>query len=186
MLPEGFRIVSLAEIGCTEELEETSDTFQGNSLQKARYVFEQYNIPCFADDSGLEVAALNGAPGVYSARYAGPQRKDSDNVDLLLQNLSGKNDRKARFRTVIALIGIGTEPVFFEGRVDGVIINERRGANGFGYDPVFVPNGYNQTFAEMQLEEKNRISHRSKAIKQLVTHLKTLHNDNSANKQTLG
>ena len=182
MLPDPFRILGLADIGCTEELEETSDTFKGNSLQKARHVFNKYHIPCFADDSGLEVLALGGAPGVYSARYAGPQRNDRDNVALLLRNLAENPDRKACFKTIVTLIGFGSEPSFFEGRVDGHIIHEMRGSNGFGYDPVFIPVGYDITFAEMQMEQKNRISHRAKAIEKLVAHLIALHHDQPSNK----
>src|SRR5690606_8947025 len=122
-----------------------------NSLQKAQYVYQQYRIPCFADDSGLEVEALNGAPGVYSARYAGDQRNDKDNIDLLLKNLKGIQNRRASFRTIITLIGIEKEPSIFEGQIQGKIITAPRGTNGFGYDPVFVPEGGDRTFAEMEM-----------------------------------
>ncbi|MCS5491135.1 non-canonical purine NTP diphosphatase [Algoriphagus limi] len=164
-------IVSLREIGCQEELPETGDTLDHNAFQKARYVKEHYGVDCFADDTGLEVEALQGAPGVYSGRYAGEPRSDERNVDLLLKNLEGKTDRKAQFRTVIALILDGKE-YSFEGVAKGEIINQRRGYKGFGYDPVFVPEGKNETFAELSLEEKNKISHRGKAVAQLVDFLK--------------
>lgn len=166
-----FSILSLAEIGCHEELAETQNTLEGNSLQKALYVYKTYNIPCFADDTGLEVDALNGAPGVYSARYAGPQRNNEDNMQLLLANLKDKTNRKARFRTVITLIGLEKEPVFFEGEVRGVITSEKRGSQGFGYDPVFLPDGFDRTFAEMDVQEKNTLSHRARAVKKLVHYL---------------
>lgn len=163
-----IQLVSLNQIGCYEELPETRDTLEGNSLQKAEYVFSHFHIPCFADDTGLEVEALQGAPGVYSARYAGAQRNSDDNIALLLKNLNGVSNRKAQFRTIITLLGIGSEPIFFEGIIRGEIIPERRGSAGFGYDPVFVPQGFSRTFAEMSLEEKNQLSHRALAVKKLV------------------
>jgi XTP/dITP diphosphohydrolase len=163
---------SLREIGCIEELPETGDTLEANALQKARYVQENYSISCFADDTGLEVEALEGAPGVYSGRFAGEPRSDERNVDLLLEKLSGTLDRKARFRTVIALLLDG-EKHLFEGVVEGTIAGSRSGNGGFGYDPVFVPAGYQQTFAELSMEEKNAISHRGKAVAQLVRFLET-------------
>lgn len=163
-----IQLVSLNQIGCYEELPETRDTLEGNSLQKAEYVFSHFHIPCFADDTGLEVEVLQGAPGVYSARYAGAQRNSDDNIALLLKNLNGVSNRKAQFRTIITLLGIEPEPLFFEGIIRGEIIPERRGSGGFGYDPVFVPEGFSRTFAEMTLEEKNQLSHRALAVKKLV------------------
>jgi len=166
-----IHIVSLQDINCTQELPETRETMEGNSLQKAEYVFTNFNIPCFADDSGLEVEVLNGAPGVYSARYAGPQKDDQQNIDLLLKNLAYKSNRKARFRTVITLIGLTDQPVYFEGIIYGTITRERKGTSGFGYDPVFLPDGHQKTFAEMTLQEKNTLSHRAIAVKKLTEYL---------------
>jgi len=166
-----FQIVSLEEIKCFEELPETRDTLEGNSLQKAEFVFNKYKFPCFADDTGLEVEALNNAPGVYSARYAGPQRNSDDNIDLLLKNLHGKENRLARFRTVISLVGFEPTPLLFEGIIDGSITLDKRGSSGFGYDPVFLPDGYAKTFAEMTLAEKNNLSHRAQAVKKLEAYL---------------
>lgn len=171
LIEPDFRILSLDDIGCTEELPETKDTLEGNSLQKAAYVFDRYHLRCFADDTGLEVETLNGAPGVYSARYAGAQRNSEDNIDLLLKKLSGKKNRKARFRTVITLIGPDEHQVF-EGVVSGTILEKRSGTAGFGYDPVFQPEGFTRTMAEMSMDEKNRISHRGLAVNKLVTYLK--------------
>jgi XTP/dITP diphosphohydrolase len=153
----------LHDIGCTTDLPETSDTLEGNARQKARYVWEHFGVNCFADDTGLEVFALDMAPGVYSARYAGGQRSSTDNMRLLLENLKNQSDRSARFRTVICLILEGEE-YLFEGTVQGTIRHEPNGTEGFGYDPVFEPSGYAITFAEMTIEEKNIISHRGKAI----------------------
>lgn len=175
MLGPDFRILSLEEIGCHDELPETQETMEGNSLQKASYVFERYHLPCFADDTGLEVEALNGDPGVYSARYAGSQRNSDDNIDLLLTNLKNKDNRNARFRTVITLIdqtGVRT----FEGIVAGKILHHRAGSGGFGYDPVFQPHGCTRTMAEMTMEEKNSISHRGEAVRKLVNYLKSVKN----------
>jgi XTP/dITP diphosphohydrolase len=172
LLAPDFRLLSLDDIGCSEELPETQPTIEGNSLQKAEYVFTNYRIPCFADDTGLEVEALHGAPGVISARYAGAHRSSEDNINLLLLNLNDKHNKRARFRTVITLLGYG-RPQYFEGIVNGTIIGEKRGTMGFGYDPVFVPDGYKKTMAEMTLEEKNLISHRAVAIHKLVDFLKT-------------
>jgi len=166
----------LDEINCFEGLPETRDTLEGNSLQKAEYVFEKYDIPCFADDTGLEVEALNGAPGVYSARYAGPQRNSGDNIALLLKNLQSKESRKARFRTVISLVGLEQNAMLFDGIVSGTITDETRGTSGFGYDPVFLPDGYHKTFAEMSLDEKNVLSHRALAVKKLEGYLKKISN----------
>lgn len=167
----GLDILSLQDVHCFEELPETHNTLEGNSLQKAQYVFGKYKMPCFADDTGLEVGALNGAPGVYSARYAGNQRSSEDNIDLLLTTLAREENRTARFRTVIALIGLGTDPTLFEGIISGHILTERKGNSGFGYDPVFVPLGYDKTFAEMSLDEKNKVSHRAIAVSKLKSYL---------------
>jgi XTP/dITP diphosphohydrolase len=166
-----FKVLSLEDINCKEELPETRDTLEGNSLQKAEYVFDRYGIPCFSDDTGLEVEALNGAPGVYSARYAGEQRSSEDNIHLLLKNLEGQQNRRARFRTVITLIGFEKDPIQFDGSVYGTIISEQRGHTGFGYDPVFIPEGYTETFAEMSPEKKNQLSHRAVAVKKLAGYL---------------
>jgi XTP/dITP diphosphohydrolase len=163
-------ILGLADIGCTEELLEEQDTIPGNSFQKADYVFRTYNVPCFADDSGLEVEALNGAPGVHSAYFAGPQRSHQDNMNLVLSKLSNTDNRKAQFRTVITLVTASTTQQF-EGTLNGTIFTEKRGAGGFGYDPIFLPDGYSKTLAEMSAEEKNQISHRAKAIGKLVDFL---------------
>jgi XTP/dITP diphosphohydrolase len=170
ILGDSFELISLAETGCQEELPETGNTLEANSLQKAQYLYENYHINCFADDSGLEVDALGGEPGVDSAHYAGPQRSHADNVNLLLKNLADKTDRYAQFRTVITLIQNG-EVTQFEGSIKGQIINELRGSQGFGYDPVFVPEGYETTFAEMSLAEKGKISHRARAFEKLIAFL---------------
>jgi XTP/dITP diphosphohydrolase len=165
-----IQIQSLSDIGCFEELPETRDTLEGNSLQKAEYVFQNFKTPCFADDSGLEVEVLNNAPGVYSARYAGEQRNSDDNIDLLLKNLTGISNRNAQFRTIITLIGL--DKIYtFEGIVKGKISHERKGSGGFGYDPIFIPDGYDRSFGEMSLEEKNTLSHRAIAIQKLVSFL---------------
>jgi XTP/dITP diphosphohydrolase len=172
LVGNSINLISLAEAGCYDELPETHDTLSGNSLEKAEYVFQHFSIPCFADDTGLEVDALLGAPGVYSARYAGLQKNSDDNIRLLLKNLEGLPNRKAQFRTTIALVGLEKEPVFFEGVVRGEIISQKKGTQGFGYDPVFVPDGYPRTFAEMDLEEKNLLSHRAMAVKKLTEYLR--------------
>jgi XTP/dITP diphosphohydrolase len=172
LLEPDFRILSLVDIRCFEELEETQNTLEGNSFQKADYVFRKYNVPCIADDSGLEVEALNGQPGVFSARYAGPQKNSEDNMNLLLRKLENTAERNAQFRTIITLIGIGPTRLF-EGIVKGTITREKRGTKGFGYDPIFQPVGFNQTFAEMTISEKNKFSHRALAIQKLITFLKT-------------
>lgn len=165
-----FELVSLEEIGCFEELPETGDTLDHNAFQKARYVKAHFGVDCFADDTGLEVEALDGAPGVYSGRFAGEPRSDERNIDLLLEKMKGITNRKARFRTVIALILDGKE-YQFEGVAEGEILNERVGEKGFGYDPVFKPTGFDKTFAQLSLEEKNEISHRGKAVKALIEFL---------------
>ncbi len=164
-------VVTLAEAGLQGEIPETADTLQGNALQKAQWVWERIHTDCFADDTGLEVEALHGAPGVYSARYAGEHCSFDDNIDKLLQALDGQTNRRAAFRTVICLIEHG-EPRYFEGRVDGQILTERHSVGeGFGYDPVFMPDRFALSFAEMPLEVKNSISHRGLAVKKLVEYL---------------
>jgi XTP/dITP diphosphohydrolase len=170
LLPEFFRIKSLESIGCTEDIPENEPTIAENAIAKALYVFDKYNIDVFAEDTGLEVDALNGEPGVYSARYAGPERDSKANIDLLLKKLEEKDTRKARFRTCMALIMNG-QTHLFEGIVEGTIALELAGKEGFGYDPVFLPDGYTKTFAEMSLEEKSKISHRSRALKKLIKFL---------------
>jgi XTP/dITP diphosphohydrolase len=166
-------ILSLEDILCREEIPETADTLEGNALLKVRYIKEHYGYDCFADDTGLEVEALNNAPGVYSARYAGESHDAQANLRKLLHEMKGKDNRKARFRTVIALI-LGDKEYTFEGVVNGSIIAEERGSRGFGYDPVFVPDGYAQTFAQLGNDLKNTISHRALACKKLATFLSTL------------
>ncbi|GAB4123164.1 MAG: non-canonical purine NTP diphosphatase [Raineya sp.] len=172
ILGDTVELLSLEEIGCTEELPETKNTIAENSAQKAQYVWEKFGVTCFADDSGLEVEALNNAPGVLSARYAGLPKNDEKNIELLLKNLEGKTQRKAQFRTCITLV-TQTGQWQFEGIVKGQIIEQKRGKEGFGYDPVFVPDGYQQTFAEMAATEKNQISHRAIAVKKFIEFLKT-------------
>ncbi len=170
LLPTSIKLLSLEEINCLEDIPETSETIEGNAIQKAQYVYENYGLNCLADDTGLEIEALNGEPGVYSARYAGEQKDANDNMDLVLQKLNGIDNRNARFITVIALI-IDGKTTCFKGIVEGVITAKKSGSEGFGYDPIFKPNGYNITFSEMSLEEKNKISHRGQAVKQLVNYL---------------
>lgn len=167
---EAFEILSLADIDCRQELPETADTLEGNASMKAQYVFDHFGLDCFADDTGLEVDALNGAPGVHSARYATDGHDDLANTALLLRNLSGVANRAARFRTAIALIEDG-QLRLFEGKVEGAIATARSGSGGFGYDPVFIPNGHNCSFAEMTPEQKNAISHRARAAKALFDYL---------------
>lgn len=170
LLPKHIQVVSLEDIGCFEDIPETSDTIEGNAILKANYVTEKFGYNCFADDSGLEVEVLNGEPGVYSARYAGKQRNDNDNMDKLLTNLKDENNRNANFKTVICL-NLNGEQHLFTGIINGQIIEEKIGTNGFGYDPIFVADGYAKTFAELTLEEKSVISHRGLAVKQLVAFL---------------
>ena len=177
ILGQQFEVLSLSDIGCHVDIPETADTFEGNALLKARYIYDHYHLSCFADDSGLEVDALGGAPGVFSARYAGEEHNSEANMQKLLTELEEKTNRNARFRTVIALLlidGDNVEQSLFEGIVEGTIIRERRGTGGFGYDPIFQPEGYDATFAELGNEVKNRISHRAKAVKQLAEKLSTL------------
>jgi len=170
LLGSTFKLLSLKEINITEEIPEDYDTLEKNALQKAWYIYKKTNRNCFADDTGLEVDALDGRPGVYSARYAGEGKNPKDNIKKLISELTGISNRKARFRTVVALI-ISGEEFLFEGIVNGQIIDVERGIDGFGYDPVFLPDGYSQTFAEMALELKNQISHRAKAVNELVVFL---------------
>ena len=179
ILGDSFDVVSLAEIGCHEDIPETGTTLEENALQKAKYVYEHYHISCFADDTGLEVDALNGEPGVHSARYAEGTDHDSEaNMAKLLKKLGNNPCRTARFRTVIALLEQdehSTIPVLheFEGRVEGSIAKEKKGFEGFGYDPIFIPEGHDKSFAEMGEEAKNKISHRARAVKKLVEYLKS-------------
>ncbi len=161
-----FVLKSLADIGCDDDIPETGVTFQENAQQKTDYLFQKYQVNCFGDDSGLEIDALNGEPGVYSACYSG-SRDMEKNIDLVLEKLQDQENRRARFKTVISLF-LNGEQHFFEGTVEGRIIASRTGTEGFGYDPIFIPEGYDQTFAEMSLEEKNKISHRSQAVAKLV------------------
>lgn len=165
-----FEIRSLAEIGCTEDIPETSDTLQGNASQKSHYLHDKYHCNCFADDTGLEVEALDGTPGVFSARYAGPAKDSEANIDKLLAELKNKSNRRARFRTVISLF-LEDKEYFFEGIVTGTILTERHGNGGFGYDPVFQPDGYDRSFSELSMEEKNSISHRGRAVEELIKFL---------------
>lgn len=174
IIGSGVEILSLSDINCNDDIPETADTLDGNALIKARYIYEKYNVNCFADDTGLEVDALDGAPGVYSARYAGDGHDSEANMKKLLENLTGKNNRDAQFRTVIALIIDGEEKLF-NGIVKGKITEEKRGNSGFGYDPIFVPEGYYESFAQMDSSTKNSISHRYRATKQLSDYLKELY-----------
>lgn len=164
-------VVSLEDIGCRDEIPEDHDTLEGNALQKARYVKEHYGYDCFADDTGLEVEALGGRPGVYSARYAGPAKDSAENMRKVLREMEGVENRKACFRTVIALLLDGRE-YLFEGRVDGEILIAPQGTEGFGYDPIFRPEGFRESFAEMSMEAKNGISHRGRAMQQLISFLR--------------
>ena len=170
LVRQSMQVLSLEDIGCFEEIPETADTIEGNAIQKANYVTEKYGYNCFADDTGLEVVALNGEPGVYSARYAGEQKDATDNMDKLLSNLKDKSNRTAQFKTVIAL-NLNGNQTLFTGIIKGKIIEEKLGTNGFGYDPIFVADGYTKTFAELSIEEKSTISHRGLAVKQLVAFL---------------
>lgn len=171
MLEPAYKIISLAELNCFDDIPETADTLDGNALLKARYIHEKFDVNCFADDTGLEVDALGGEPGVYSARYAGDTQCAHENMCKVLEKLGDNPNRSARFRTVIALIENG-ETHYFEGRIDGSIATQPRGEGGFGYDPIFVPNGYMVSFAQLPAEEKNSISHRGLAVKKLVEYLK--------------
>ena len=174
ILATQYEIISLAELNCFDDIPETADTLEGNALLKAQYIFDKYQVNCFADDTGLEVDALNGAPGVYSARYAGEDNDAKKNVEKLLLNLTGESIRTANFRTVIALIENG-KIHYFEGKIEGKIATEPKGETGFGYDPVFIPDGYSQSFAELGIEEKNKISHRALAVQKLADYLCNKH-----------
>ena len=167
LVPDGIEILSLKDINCNEELPETNPTLHENALQKAKYVYQNYGFNCFADDTGLEIDALGGAPGVYSARYAGVECKAEDNIKKVLTKLENEENRNAKFRTVIALIIMGKENLF-EGECNGVITETKNGVKGFGYDPIFTPQGYGITFAEMSKQEKGAISHRGRAVEKLV------------------
>ena len=173
LLPEYFKIITLKDIRCFDEIPETAETLEGNSLLKASFISETYNLNCFADDTGLEIEALDNLPGVYSARYAGPEKSAAANINKVLLELDGKTARNAQFRTIITLI-LNTSIFTFEGIVLGEIISEKRGENGFGYDPIFVPEGEIRTFAEMSLEEKNKHSHRARAFQKMIEFLNEL------------
>ena len=170
LLPEYFKIITLKDIRCFDEIPETSETLEGNSLLKASFISETYNLNCFADDTGLEIEALDNRPGVYSARYAGTEISAAANINKVLLELKGKTTRNAQFRTIITLI-LNKSTFSFEGIVRGEIISEKRGENGFGYDPIFVPEGEVRTFAEMSLEEKNKHSHRARAFQKMIDFL---------------
>lgn len=174
MLPNSIEIMSLESIGCLEDIPETANTIEGNAIQKANYVTEKYGYDCFADDTGLEVEALNGEPGVDSAHYAGQQRNAADNMDKLLKNLDNHSNRNAQFKTVIAL-NLKGKQYLFTGIAKGEIISEKKGEKGFGYDPIFQPAGFAETFAQLSMEQKGEISHRGKATKQLIDFLSYEH-----------
>lgn len=171
MLAGRYRVVGLADIGCHDDIPEDADSFEGNALAKAQWVLDRYGLDCIADDSGLEVDALGGQPGIHSARFAGKDHDDAANNTLLLSRLQGVADRSARFRTVIALVRKGADPLFFHGAVEGSIIEEPKGTAGFGYDPLFVPEGWDKTFAEASPDEKNAVSHRGRAVRELCRFL---------------
>jgi XTP/dITP diphosphohydrolase len=175
LLPPRVELLSLADVQFEGDIPETSPTLAGNALQKAAYIYTKFKMPCFADDTGLEIDALGGRPGVYSARYAGLNKSADDNMEKVLKQMNGETQRKAVFKTVIALAGM-EDLMFFEGIVKGTITSEKRGSNGFGYDPIFMPDGYSVTFAQMNMDEKNKLSHRANAVlkfsKWLMEHLK--------------
>lgn len=171
LVPAGIELLSLTDINCTEDIEETGVTLEENAKIKANYVKNNYGYDCFADDSGLEIDALDGAPGVYSARYAGAEKSNEKNIQKVWSELAKKEDSKAQFRTIIAA-HIGGEISIYEGKVRGQIISEKRGNGGFGYDPIFIPEGYSKTFAELGNEIKNTISHRAKAFRYFISHFK--------------
>lgn len=173
LLPTNIKLIGLKDIGCKDDIPETQHTIKENSIQKVNYINSKYNLDCFADDTGLEISALNGDPGVFSARYAGSERNSKKNIEKVLKNLNNIKNRNARFKTVIALSYKG-EILTFEGVCKGVISNEIQGDGGFGYDPIFKPNGINKTFAELSFDEKNKISHRAIAIKKLIDYFNKL------------
>lgn len=177
LIPKEIEIISLKEIGCNEDIPETGDTLEANAFQKAHYIKDNFNYDCFADDTGLEIDELNGDPGVYSARYAGPERNANANMNKVLNELKGKKNRKAQFRTAIALILKGEEHLF-EGKVEGFISKDKQGNEGFGYDPIFIPENNIRSFAQMSMQEKGAISHRGRAVKKLVTYLNNLSKPN--------
>ena len=178
ILGKHFKLLSLMDIGCDEDIPEDQDTLEGNASQKAFYVYNKYGFDCFADDTGLEIYALNSEPGVYSARYAGEEKSAEANMNKVLDKLAKIKERNARFRTVISLVTDGVEKQF-EGIVEGEILSEKRGKSGFGYDPIFQPKGFSQTFAEMNMEDKNQISHRGRAVEKLFHHLKNIEKINT-------
>jgi XTP/dITP diphosphohydrolase len=171
LMPEGIEVVTLDEIQCNEEIPETANTLEGNAHLKAQYIVDKFNMNCFADDTGLEISALNGEPGVFSARYAGEARNSMENMNLVLEKLKDIENRSAQFRTAIALYWNG-EMYLFEGKVEGTIVREKKGCDGFGYDPIFEPENCGRTFAEMSINEKNNLSHRARAIKQMILFIK--------------
>ena len=171
LMPEGIEVVTLDEIQCNEEIPETANTLEGNAHLKAQYIVDKFNMNCFADDTGLEISALNGEPGVFSARYAGEARNSMENMNLVLEKLKDIENRSAQFRTTIALYWNG-EMYLFEGKVEGTIVREKKGCDGFGYDPIFEPENCGRTFAEMSINEKNNLSHRARAIKQMILFIK--------------
>jgi len=170
LLPKGIRLISLEDLGCSEEIPETETTLEANAQLKADYITEHYGISCFADDTGLMIDGLNGAPGVYSARYAGEEKDSEKNIEKVLIELKNSTSRVARFKTVIAL-NLNKNRLLFDGVVEGTITTEKRGANGFGYDPIFIPLGYDQTFAQLPVNKKNEIGHRGKALQKLIAYL---------------
>lgn len=174
LLPAWVELLSLEDMNYAGEIPETSPTLQGNALQKAEFIYNKFKIPCFADDTGLEIEALDGRPGVYSARYSGENRSAEDNIQKVLSEMHGKENRAAVFKTVIALVGVESKPLFFEGLIKGTITEYQRGENGFGYDPIFIPEGYPITFAQMNIEGKNKLSHRSNAVKKFAEYLQEL------------
>ena len=178
LIPKEIEIISLNEIGCNEDIPETGDTLEANAFQKAHYIKDNFNYDCFADDTGLEIDELNGDPGVYSARYAGPERNANANMNKVLNELKGKKNRKAQFRTAIALILKGEEHLF-EGKVEGYISKDKQGNEGFGYDPIFIPENDIRSFAQMSMQEKGVISHRGRAVRKLVAYLNKISKLNS-------
>jgi XTP/dITP diphosphohydrolase len=173
LLPSDFQILTLTAINCHEEIPETAESLEGNSLLKAQFVNDHFNLNCFADDTGLEIQALNGRPGVFSARYAGEEKSTEKNIDLVLFELKNEENRKAQFRTVITLI-LNDKTILFEGVVKGTISKEKKGSDGFGYDPIFTPEGQTRTFAEMTMEEKNIQSHRARAFEKMISFLSSI------------
>ncbi len=173
LVPTSIELLSLDDINFNDEIEETATTIEGNALLKAKTIYEKTGINCFADDSGLLVDSLNGDPGVYSARYAGEQKNDEDNMQKLLHELKDKSNRNAHFKTAMALI-VDDKEYLFEGKIEGKIISEKLGINGFGYDPLFIPNGYNETFAQLDSETKNKISHRARALQKMIEFINSI------------